>query len=73
VNVVLPLDRMTVAEKLGTMEVLWDDLCRRSDGPVSPRWQRELLAEREHHLRACKEAVHDWGAAKVKIRKTVLK
>ena len=24
----LPLDRMTVAEKLETLEALWDDLCR---------------------------------------------
>ena len=28
----LPLDRMTTAEKLQTMEELWDDLCRNPQG-----------------------------------------
>jgi hypothetical protein len=41
------IDQMTVAEKLRTMESLWDNLCKReSDVPVPP-WQKTLLDDRE--------------------------
>jgi hypothetical protein len=43
----IQIDRMTLAEKLRTMEMLWDELCRReADVPV-PSWQKEILDERE--------------------------
>ena len=32
----LPLDKMSVAEKIQAMESLWDDLCRKADA-VLPR------------------------------------
>jgi hypothetical protein len=43
----LPLDEMTMEEKLQTMELLWDSLCRDKEPLVSPAWHGEVLAARE--------------------------
>jgi hypothetical protein len=46
----LPLNEMTVAEKLQAMEVLWDDLRRHAETVPSPAWHHEVLADRERQL-----------------------
>jgi putative addiction module component (TIGR02574 family) len=51
-KVSLPLDEMTVTEKLSMMERLWDDLCRRPEDVPSPAWHEETLAAREDRARA---------------------
>ena len=51
-KVVLPLDQMTVAEKLDLMEILWDDLSRNPGDIPSPDWHGEVLAERERLIEA---------------------
>ncbi|MFO7774732.1 MAG: addiction module protein [Candidatus Hydrogenedentota bacterium] len=43
----LPLDKMTVEEKLQVMEEIWDDLSGRAESVPSPLWHGEVLAERE--------------------------
>jgi hypothetical protein len=32
----LPLEKMSIAEKIRTMEIIWDDLCRKADRLSSP-------------------------------------
>ena len=39
----LPLDEMSLADKILAMEILWDDLCRNADGFSSPAWHGEQL------------------------------
>lgn len=46
-NIVLPLADMTTAEKLQTMEALWESLCLKSDELTSPSWHEEIIADRE--------------------------
>ena len=46
-DVTLPLDQMTIEDKIRTMEILWDDLCRQAEGRPSPAWHGEILRERE--------------------------
>ena len=70
-KVALPLDRMTAADKLETMEVLWDDLCKNSNEFASPSWHGDILAERDKNLLECKEPIHDWEKAKERIRRSV--
>lgn len=43
----LPLEEMSVEEKLQAMESLWDDLCGRAGVISSPDWHEDVLAERE--------------------------
>jgi hypothetical protein len=73
----LPLDKMTIAEKLGAMESLWDDLCRRPDEVPSPAWHEGVLKSREQSTVANAanadgtSRFQDWDEAKNRIRKQV--
>ena len=64
----LQLDRMTLEEKLGAMEALWDDLCRHEDQIQSPPWHEEILREREKRVQSGQESFIDWEAAKKELR-----
>ena len=44
-TVQLPLDQMSVEEKLELMNVIWEDLSRNPDEIPSPAWHQEVLAE----------------------------
>jgi hypothetical protein len=55
---------MTLEEKLQTMEILWDDLCRRERDMPMPLWQKNLLDEREILVDQGKARFMDWEAAK---------
>lgn len=68
----LPLDEMSVAEKLQLMETLWADLSRKTDELESPEWHRELLEERERRIAAGEAQFFDWEEAKADLRKRLL-
>ena len=65
---VLPLDEMSVSEKLSAMETLWDDLCRRAENIPSPAWHEEVLSKRETLVKEGKAQFSDLNAAKHRIR-----
>ena len=67
-DVVLPLDRMTTAEKLRAMEALWADLTRNADDFESPAWHADVLREREQRVAEGKETFVDWEEAKRQLR-----
>jgi putative addiction module component (TIGR02574 family) len=65
----LPLNEMTVEEKLQTMEALWQSL---SADPVmieSPAWHEEELRERERKIESGEAKFVDWEKAKADIRR----
>jgi putative addiction module component (TIGR02574 family) len=47
---VLPLDQMTVEEKLQLMDILWDDLSQNAGDIPPPAWHGELLAARQREI-----------------------
>ena len=61
-NAALPLEKMTVAEKLQAMEELWADLSR-DENLESPAWHGEILKKR-----AAEENFTDWETAKKQLR-----
>ncbi len=63
----LNLHEMTTEEKLRTMEMLWDDICRNIPEFPSPVWHEQLLKEREQHVREGKDRFVDWEQAKKEI------
>ncbi len=67
----LPLEKMSIEEKIYTMETLWDDLCRLSNGGDSPDWHRGVLAGREAAIEQGEDSFEDWEVAKKNIRKQV--
>ena len=58
----LPLDEMTIAEKLQAMEALWADLSR-NEQMDSPAWHEEVLRQR-----AGEGNFVEWEAAKQQLR-----
>jgi hypothetical protein len=64
----LPLNEMTVPEKLRIMEALWEDLSRNSDALVSPEWHESVLKEREERIASGQAEFVDWEKAKAEIR-----
>ena len=43
----LPLNEMTVQEKLAAMESLWEDLSRSPEAIESPAWHKDILDQRQ--------------------------
>ena len=70
---ILPLDKMTVEEKLRLMEQLWEDLSRNADDFESPAWHAVELKKREKEIASGKATFMDWEQAKAEIRKQVTK
>ena len=64
----LPLDKMTVAEKLRAMEALWADLSRNEQQIESPGWHGEVLHDRMDAVKSGKESFVDWEIAKKQLR-----
>jgi len=67
-DVILPLDRMSVEEKLRALELLWEDLARSPASIPSPRWHQDVLEAREHRLREGKEKFIPWDEARESLR-----
>ncbi len=68
----LPLDEMSVEEKLQTMEVLWDSLSHDPDVIESPQWHGEILAQREQAIERGEDEFEDWETAKKQLRDELL-
>jgi len=67
----LPLDEMSVEEKIQAMESLWDDLCRKAGGVSSPNWHEEVLAERDAMHQRGDDEFENWDAAKRNIQNKI--
>lgn len=67
----LPLDQMTVADKLEVMEALWADLARRPQALPSPDWHRDVLLERKRLVEEGKLRFLDWETAIGELREEV--
>jgi hypothetical protein len=64
----LPLEKMSVEEKLQAMESLWDDLCSKAGAVSSQDWHEDVLAERDAMQKRGDDQFEDWEAAKRNIR-----
>lgn len=68
---ILPLEKMSMEEKLRAMELLWDNLCAKADGLQSPTWHEGVLAERDEMQKRGEEEFEDWETTKRNIRHKV--
>ncbi len=64
----VPIEGMTVPEKLALMERLWVDLSRRPEDVPLPDWHGDVLAERIAAVREGRTSFVDWDAAKRRLR-----
>ena len=67
-DAVLPLDKMTVAEKLRVMETLWADLSRNEAQYESPAWHGDVLHDRDAGVKSGREKFISWETAKKQLR-----
>lgn len=67
----LPLEEMTIEDKISTMEMLWNDICRYPNEFQSPEWHGEILQEREDNFQQGKDQFEDWEEVKNEIWKSV--
>lgn len=44
------ISKMSVRERLQTMEALWDSLTREPAGVKSPKWHEEILSDRKENI-----------------------
>jgi hypothetical protein len=67
-KVTLPLNEMSVAEKIGMMEVLWNDLSTQAADNLSPDWHGHLLGGRKRLAESGEIGFTDWETAKREIQ-----
>ncbi|MBC8554187.1 MAG: addiction module protein [Candidatus Brocadiales bacterium] len=63
----LPLEEMTVSEKLQVMEELWSDLCCNQNQIPVPQWHKDILDRRDELVKQGKATFVDWKTAKKRI------
>jgi putative addiction module component len=64
----LPLEKMTLADKLEAMELLWADISRQPAELPSPAWHRDVLDERRRLAAEGKLRFLDWDTAMAELR-----
>ena len=67
-SVDVPLEKMTVREKLHLLERLWEDLARRPDDVPSPNWHGDVLAARIKAVREGRTSFEDWDVVKRRLQ-----
>ena len=67
----LPLDQMTTADKLRALEQIWEDVCHTPENIPAPSWHADVLQARERRIREGSSHFTDWTEAKQKIRDSV--
>ncbi len=70
-NVTLPLDQMTISEKLQAIEEIWEELSRSANDVPSPAWHADVLRARDSRARDGSANFVDWAQAKKDIRDSV--
>lgn len=66
--IVLPLENMTLADKMEAMELLWADLSSNPASLPSPDWHKDVLDERRRLIAAGKLRFLDWNTAIAELR-----
>lgn len=65
---VIPLEKMTTADKLKALEAIWSNLQRVPEEVPSPAWHADVLNARENRVREGSSQFGDWDDAKRRIR-----
>ena len=67
----LPLEDMSIEEKIKTMEDIWDDLISHAERLPSPEWHRGVLENRDKALAEGHEQGIDWDVAKKALKQDI--
>lgn len=70
-SIELPLEKMTLADKLAAMELLWADISKHPADLPSPAWHADVLEERQRRVAAGELKFLDWEIAIANVRREV--
>lgn len=70
-KVVLPLEKMSVAEKLEVIDAVWEDLRKNDSSIPVPEWHKLILESRRRAFERGEIGYTDWDDAKDEIRHRV--
>ena len=66
---VLPLNEMSIEEKLQMIEAIWENLSAHPEAIESPPWHEDELRVREAQIESGDARFIDWDKAKAEIRR----
>ena len=64
----IPIESLSLAEKLHLMERLWEELSKHPSSLPSPEWHGDVLAARMAAAKEGKTEFVDWESAKERLR-----
>jgi putative addiction module component (TIGR02574 family) len=64
----IPIESLSLSEKLLLMERLWEDLSKHPSNVPPPEWHGDLLAARLAGVKEGRTAFVDWDSAKERLR-----
>ena len=67
----IPLNEMSVAEKLQAMEEIWNDLCQKPAEIPSPEWHADVLSARQQRIDNGEARFFDIEDAKQKLTEII--
>lgn len=67
----LPLENMSIEEKIEAMEEIWNTLVSHAESLPSPEWHKKVLDDRKKALKEGAEEVVDWNIVKKMLKKDV--
>ena len=70
-QITLPLQEMTISDKIRVMEDIWNDLSKDDSGYTPPDWHHDILKIRQERLNSRDIGFTDWETAKKEIRKRI--
>jgi len=69
-TVVIPVEKMSISEKIAAMKALWQSLSNVPSDVPSPPWHGEVLKAREESIHSGDAVFGDWEECKKELRKT---
>ena len=66
-SIEIPLETLSVSEKVRLLESVWNSLCNKSGDVRSPEWHREVLDARKRRLKNGQATVSPWNEAKTRL------
>ncbi len=64
----LPLDEMTITEKLVVINQIWEDLVRKPNDVPSPEWHKDVLSARANRVKNGEAHFKDFNSVKSELR-----
>lgn len=63
----IPLDAMSIAEKLQAIETIWESIRQSKESIPVPQWHQEVLQQRMERLESGQTQLLDWENVKTRL------